>query len=824
MSKFTKLLTKIVATIFVIVLLVPSVQADASGDLYLTEIGIEPGDTKFYADVCATGITYDTVEINFIVDGIHKTLQINNPPQDECKRYYSWGTSYFQVEPGDTVNLTVMIDYFQDIEELDEDNNTLTKTVTIGEYGEGDGDDGDDDAVLPPVPDLYLSDIGVENGVFYTKLCGIDTSDLLRNYTGVKFEVAGQSEVVVVEIPESNTCNYVYMDIENNFNLAWDTYYTVTATVDSRDYINEASELNNTLSYGFRTPVDPSVIVVVTGDIYVTEVGMEDGDTYFYADVCLADVDPGTLTITFSANGVENELELYDLPSNGCKRYYSWEYGSFGLSEGDTTVVTVEVDSDYDVAELDETNNTMSATISIPVTEVTPTKDVYVSDTGTATNLDDLYAKVCGTATDGTEGMKLNFNVNNYNHTIDIVAPTDGTCTTYYSNGVAQFNLAAETTYTLTSTVDYDNELAETDESNNSLTYTFTTLPTNDDLLFRESLILVRIGDLDGGADGDAIATYNGALKTTDSSLVSVDFLMPFRTEEDTGLFDDTYTETAEGATWVSQVGGYWDGYLFYVQSESTDTSVVRSLEISVEGYLNELITATDDLRTYAIGDGTDNAVSIELVSYMDIYDAQTISNTINDETTLDEFTRTALGLDTPLFKDVSENSWYSGYVDKLQSKGIISGYGDTGEFGPENNVTVAELIKVVVKTAGYDESDKEADLSQANGHWAEGYVAKAEELGLTIVKDSSLDLNRPAIRGEVVEALIEAAGFKTQKYETSIFADQDEAGRFLSKVEYAQKTGIIEGYSDGTFGYNNSVNRAEMSKIVSNTIEVLDL
>ena len=32
MSKFTKLLTKIVATIFVIVLLVPSVQADASGD------------------------------------------------------------------------------------------------------------------------------------------------------------------------------------------------------------------------------------------------------------------------------------------------------------------------------------------------------------------------------------------------------------------------------------------------------------------------------------------------------------------------------------------------------------------------------------------------------------------------------------------------------------------------------------------------------------------------------------------------------------------------------------------------------------------------
>src|SRR4051812_32577316 len=80
-------------------------------------------------------------------------------------------------------------------------------------------------------------------------------------------------------------------------------------------------------------------------------------------------------------------------------------------------------------------------------------------------------------------------------------------------------------------------------------------------------------------------------------------------------------------------------------------------------------------------------------------------------------------------FSDVPLDAWYQTYVTQASQLGIVSGYTDeqgysTGMFGPENEVTVAELTKMVVVAAGYDadlywdKSDKIGYGDHAGNHW----------------------------------------------------------------------------------------------------------
>jgi hypothetical protein len=46
-------------------------------------------------------------------------------------------------------------------------------------------------------------------------------------------------------------------------------------------------------------------------------------------------------------------------------------------------------------------------------------------------------------------------------------------------------------------------------------------------------------------------------------------------------------------------------------------------------------------------------------------------------------------------------------------------------------------------------------------------------------------------------------------------FSDVSESDMFFDAVEYVQEQGIVEGYEDGTFGVDFSINRAEFTKII---------
>lgn len=100
-------------------------------------------------------------------------------------------------------------------------------------------------------------------------------------------------------------------------------------------------------------------------------------------------------------------------------------------------------------------------------------------------------------------------------------------------------------------------------------------------------------------------------------------------------------------------------------------------------------------------------------------------------------------------FADVPADHWATGFINVAVDLGIINGYPD-GTFAPENSVTYAEAIKMIVAALGY------TPKAEAMGGYPGGYLAIAAEKeisdGVTVV--GSLAANRGDIALMIDNAL----------------------------------------------------------------------
>lgn len=98
-------------------------------------------------------------------------------------------------------------------------------------------------------------------------------------------------------------------------------------------------------------------------------------------------------------------------------------------------------------------------------------------------------------------------------------------------------------------------------------------------------------------------------------------------------------------------------------------------------------------------------------------------------------------------FTDVEPNHWAVGYISIAASQEIVKGYPD-GTFGPQNNVTYAEVITMILRALGYGPVlDKQP--------WPMAYLTKATELKIN--KGVNFVSNAPATRGDVAALIANA-------------------------------------------------------------------
>ncbi len=84
-----------------------------------------------------------------------------------------------------------------------------------------------------------------------------------------------------------------------------------------------------------------------------------------------------------------------------------------------------------------------------------------------------------------------------------------------------------------------------------------------------------------------------------------------------------------------------------------------------------------------------------------------------------------AKSMTTATFSDLPRSHWANGYVAKAAEMGIINGHGN-GKFEPESPVTCEQMLKMLVCAWGWSEQAEEL------GGYPDGYVAVADELGFT--------------------------------------------------------------------------------------------
>ena len=167
-------------------------------------------------------------------------------------------------------------------------------------------------------------------------------------------------------------------------------------------------------------------------------------------------------------------------------------------------------------------------------------------------------------------------------------------------------------------------------------------------------------------------------------------------------------------------------------------------------------------------------------------------------------------------FEDVDEEDWFANYVQEIKEEGIVSGYED-GTYGAENPVTVGEILKMVMELSGEGKSDAQSKNINARRHWAEGYFAKAEEMGLTLTSDLSVHPGRSATRAEAVRLMLEVGGFDVSGANEVEFYDVEFGSEDAKYIQFAADMGFISGDPEGTFRPNDQINRAEIAKVVSN-------
>jgi N-acetylmuramoyl-L-alanine amidase len=166
------------------------------------------------------------------------------------------------------------------------------------------------------------------------------------------------------------------------------------------------------------------------------------------------------------------------------------------------------------------------------------------------------------------------------------------------------------------------------------------------------------------------------------------------------------------------------------------------------------------------------------------------------------------------VFADVDSKGEWCPYVTKLLSKGVIR---SNASFSPDNRITRAELLKMVVLASGqspkFDAAYSYGDVKSSD--WFASYVSTAKKLGYVSAANANFEPNRSITRAEAMKILMNFRKATIQYNASYSYGDVKSSDWFASYVSTAKRFGYISA-TNSSFRPNDSISRAEVSKILN--------
>lgn len=166
-----------------------------------------------------------------------------------------------------------------------------------------------------------------------------------------------------------------------------------------------------------------------------------------------------------------------------------------------------------------------------------------------------------------------------------------------------------------------------------------------------------------------------------------------------------------------------------------------------------------------------------------------------------------------------TEGHWAKANIDLLISKGLLSGYPD-GSFRPDHSLTRAESIKVIATYLGL-EGQASSFTDVPASHWASSYIGAAFQSGLMQgYSDGSFRPNDMISRAELAALMTRA--FKLEGTGAASFKDVSTSAWSYAYIDALAAHEIVTGYADGTFKPNQAITRAEFATIMTRLLQAL--
>lgn len=167
------------------------------------------------------------------------------------------------------------------------------------------------------------------------------------------------------------------------------------------------------------------------------------------------------------------------------------------------------------------------------------------------------------------------------------------------------------------------------------------------------------------------------------------------------------------------------------------------------------------------------------------------------------------------------EGHWAKDYAQRLIDNGILNGYED-GTVKLNNPVSRAEFVKMLVTFRYGDTHTYEEQLFSdvPTDAWYYKYISAAyAENILEEKKGEEFRPNERITRGEMVYMIVCSLGLSGGK---SNFSDIKSSHKYYNYICAAVKSGIINGYEDGTFKAWAFATRGETSAMVSRILDYI--
>jgi hypothetical protein len=173
-------------------------------------------------------------------------------------------------------------------------------------------------------------------------------------------------------------------------------------------------------------------------------------------------------------------------------------------------------------------------------------------------------------------------------------------------------------------------------------------------------------------------------------------------------------------------------------------------------------------------------------------------------------------------FSDI-EGHWAELYIEQLYEADVVSGKSE-GIFDPNGLITRAELTKIALLAFGYSVNttvDEHPFSDVPRNSWFAPYVEEAKVRDIVEgYPTGGFGPNDFITRAAALKIILEAAKIDVSSSVPN-FSDVPADSWFGKYVGYAQANNIVGGYPDGLFHPERNITRAEVAKIV---VKVLQL